>query len=76
LAAKLRSGYSTDRAQLNVLENLQAAGFNINPVFGERNMMGDFVKSMIDGHDDEFKNNNKLLGFTIPGTTETMGIIV
>lgn len=76
LAAKLRSGYSTDRAQLNVLENLQAAGFNIGPVFGQRNMMGDFVKSMIDGHDDEFKNNNKLLGFTIPGTTETMGIII
>lgn len=76
LAAKLRGGYSTDRAQINVLENLQAAGFNINPVFGERNMMGDFVKAMIDGHDDEFKNNNKLLGFTIPGTTETMGIIV
>ena len=76
LAAKLRSGYSTDRAQLNVLENLQAAGFNIGPVFGQRNMMADFVKSMIDGHDDEFKNNNKLFGFTIPGTTETMGIIV
>ena len=76
LAAKLRSGYSTDRAHLNILENLQAAGFNVNPVFGERNMMGDFVKSIVDGHDDEFKNNNKLLGFTIPGTTETMGIIV
>jgi hypothetical protein len=79
LAAKLRGGYSTDRAVIDILDNIQNKGnphININPINGSRNPILDLVSSIIEGHDNEFKNNNTIKAFTIPGTTETMGIVI
>lgn len=79
LAAKLRGGYSTDRAIIDILDNVQGKGnplININPINGNRNPILDLVSSVIEGHDNEFKNNNTIKAFTIPGTTETMGIVI
>ena len=79
LAAKLRSGYSPDRATINIMEKIQNSGnpyININPINGTPNPLLDLVKSVVNGHDEEFRNNNKIAAFTIPMTTETMGIVI
>jgi hypothetical protein len=51
-------GYSTDRAQLNIVEKLEASGISTSPIFGESNNLNALVKSIIDGNTEETDANS------------------
>jgi hypothetical protein len=50
-------GYSQDRAFMNVMERLEAAGVPTGPLYGESNDIGNLIKSIIDGHTEEHDTN-------------------
>jgi hypothetical protein len=53
-----KSGYSPDRAYMNVVQRMENAGISMGPIFGEPNKLNDLVKSIIDGHIDEQDSNS------------------
>lgn len=52
------SGYSQDRALMNISERLEAGGISLAPIFGEDNDIPLLVKSIIDGHIEEMDTNS------------------
>ena len=73
-------GYSTDRAYLNILEKLEAAGVPTGPIYGESNDVTSLVKSIIEGHTEEEDANSfvkiVLYGGTLPGPPIAGGAII
>jgi len=73
LVSDLSSGYSKERAFLNISEKMAAAGIETGPLFGEDNDLMAMVKSIIDGHTEEEDANSfvkiVLKGGVIPGPT-------
>lgn len=71
--ADLSSGYSKERAFLNITERMSNAGIPTGPIFGEDNDLLSAVKSIIDGHTEEEDTNSfvqiVLKGGVIPGPT-------
>jgi len=51
-------GYSTDRAYMNITERLQAAGIDMEPIYGKTNQTHALVKSIIDGNSEEIDTNS------------------
>lgn len=66
-----KSGYSPDRAFMNIVERLQKSDIDTGLIYGEPNKLLDLIKSIVDGEDDErtingfTKSSNKF--FTIVG---------
>lgn len=61
LFAAILPGFSSERATLNVLENLQKLGIPTGPgPDGSDNIMNQFVKSLISGIDSEESENGKV----------------
>ena len=60
LISSLRDGFSADRAYMNAMENLNAAGVDTGDKFGVPSQVGDFVKGIIDGHTKEHDTNAKV----------------
>jgi len=52
------AGYSTDRAYMNVVEKLSAAGVDMEPIYGVENKTHSLVKSVIDGNSEEIDDNS------------------
>lgn len=52
------SGYSQDRALMNISERLEAAGISLAPIYGEDNDIIPLVKSIIDGNMEEMDSNS------------------
>lgn len=52
------SGYSQDRALMNISERLEASGISLSPIFGEDNDIIPLVKSIIDGNMEEIDTNS------------------
>ncbi len=71
--ADLSSGYSKERAFLNISERMSNAGIPTGPLFGEDNDLLSAVKSIIDGHTEEEDTNSfvqiVLKGGVLPGPT-------
>ena len=71
--ADLSSGYSKERAFLNISERMSNAGIPTGPIFGEDNDLLSAVKSIIDGHTEEEDTNSfvqiVLKGGALPGPT-------
>ncbi len=51
-------GYSQDRAALNIMERMEAAGIKLGPIFGVDNNLPKVVKSIIDGNTEELDTNS------------------
>lgn len=64
--ATLRSGYSEDRALMNITQNLESAGVSTQPVFGQPNNLLALSKSIIDGHAKEENTNSKIMSGNLP----------
>jgi len=75
--ADLSSGYSKERAFLNISERMSNAGIPTGPIFGEDNDLLSAVKSIIDGHTEEEDTNSfvqiVLKGGALPGPTGGAG---
>lgn len=71
--ANKSSGYSTDRAFMNISERLQKAGVDIGPIYGEPNKLLSVIKSVVEGHTEEEDTNgfiaagNQFFTFPVPG---------
>lgn len=63
LTSSLRDGFSADRAYMNAMEGLNGAGIDTSDKFGVPSQVGDFVKSIIDGHTKEHDTNAKVSVF-------------
>lgn len=72
-AADLSSGYSKERAFLNITERMSSAGIPTGQLFGEDNDLLTMVKSVLDGHTEEEDANSfvkiVLKGGVLPGPT-------
>jgi hypothetical protein len=65
--SSMLDGYSTTRAKINVLEELQKLGIPTNPMpDGSPNLMNQFISSMIDGIAKEQYENGKVQVFVPP----------
>lgn len=51
-------GYSNDRAYMNIMERLESSGINTGPLYGTENKLPALIKSVIDGHAEEFDTNS------------------
>lgn len=51
-------GYSQDRAFINAIERMEAAGVETGPIFGEENKLPAVIKSIIDGNTEEMDKNS------------------
>jgi hypothetical protein len=60
-------GYSQDRAYINVIERMEAAGIDTGPIFGEENKLPSIIKSMIDGNTEEIDKNSFVKVVLKPG---------
>ncbi len=73
-------GYSQDRAYMNIMNRLEAAGIPTGPIYGESNDIGDLIKSIIDGHTEEEDSNSfikiVLQGGVLPGPPLAGGAII
>jgi len=56
--SELLPGYSNDRAYMNIIERLEASGINTGPIYGTENKLPALIKSIIDGHAEEFDTNS------------------
>lgn len=54
----LLPGYSNDRALINIAQKLETNGITTGPLYGQDNNILSFVKSIIDGHQDEMDENS------------------
>lgn len=54
----LSTGYSQDRAFMNITQKLESSGISTAPIFGEPNNLVSLVKSVIDGHTEEIDANS------------------
>jgi len=68
--ADKQSGYSPERASMNISEKMSSAGINMGPIFGESNNLQTMIKSIMDGHAEEKDAN----GFV--SSTNSLPIIV
>jgi hypothetical protein len=55
-------GYSQDRAYLNIVERLNAAGIPTGPIYGESNDLLSIIKSHVDGDTEERDKNQFIKG--------------
>jgi hypothetical protein len=73
-------GYSQDRAFMNIMNRLEAAGVPTGPLYGDSNDIGNLVKSIIDGHTEEEDTNSfvkiVLQGGVLPGPPLAGGAII
>jgi hypothetical protein len=73
-------GYSQDRAYMNIMNRLEAAGIPTGPLYGDSNDIGGLVKSIIDGHTEEEDTNSfikiVLQGGVLPGPPAVGGAII
>lgn len=60
-------GYSQDRAYINIIERMEAAGINTGPLFGEENKLPSLIKSIIDGNTEEIDTNSFVKVVLKPG---------
>jgi hypothetical protein len=60
-------GYSQDRAFINAIERMEAAGIDTGPIFGEQNSLPSLVKSIIDGNTEEIDKNSFVKVVLKPG---------
>lgn len=60
-------GYSQDRAYINIIERMEAAGINTGPLFGEENKLTSMIKSIIDGNTEEIDKNSFVKVVLKPG---------
>jgi hypothetical protein len=51
-------GYSSDRAYMNIIEKMESAGINTNPIYGSENKLPSVIKSIMDGHSEEMDANS------------------
>jgi hypothetical protein len=51
-------GYSSDRAYMNSVEKMEAAGINMGPIFGTDNKLPSVIKAILDGHSEEMDTNS------------------
>jgi hypothetical protein len=54
----LSTGYSQDRAFMNITQKLESSGISMGPIFGEPNNLVSLVKSVVDGHTEEMDSNS------------------
>jgi hypothetical protein len=54
----LSTGYSQDRAFMNITQKLESSGISMAPIFGEPNNLVSLVKSVVDGHTEEMDANS------------------
>jgi len=73
-------GFSQDRAHMNIMNKLEAAGIPTGPLYGESNDIGNLVKSVVDGYTEEEDANSfikiVLKGGTLPGPPLAGGAII
>lgn len=74
--ADKQSGYSPERASMNISEKMSSAGINMGPIFGESNNLQTLIKSIMDGHSEE-QNTNGFVSSTnsLPVIVPGLGII-
>lgn len=51
-------GYSSDRAYMNIVERMGAAGINLEPLYGTENKLLSVIKAVVDGHSEEMDVNS------------------
>lgn len=51
-------GYSEDRATLNIMERMEAAGISLGPIYGDTNKLVDMVTSIVKGNTEELDSNS------------------
>lgn len=51
-------GYSEDRATLNIMERMEAAGIGLGPIYGDSNKLVDLVASVVKGNSEEIDANS------------------
>jgi hypothetical protein len=51
-------GYSEDRATLNIMERMEAAGIGLGPIYGDSNKLVDIVASVVKGNSEEIDTNS------------------
>ena len=73
-------GFSQDRAFMNIMNKLEAAGVPTGPLYGESNDIGNLVKSVVDGYTEEEDANSfvkiVLKGGTLPGPPLAGGAVI
>lgn len=73
-------GFSQDRAFMNIMNRLEAAGVPTGPLYGDSNNIGDLVKSIVDGYTEEEDANSfvkiVLKGGTLPGPPLAGGAVI
>jgi hypothetical protein len=50
-------GFSSDRAFMNIVERVQAAGINMGPIYGSENKLPALIKGVVDGYSEEVDTN-------------------
>jgi hypothetical protein len=58
LLADTLPGYSSEKAYMNVVNNLTAAGIETGPLYGRDNKLNDVIKSILEGHTQEMDANS------------------
>jgi hypothetical protein len=58
LSDRTLPGYSSDRAYMNIMERMEAAGVNTQPLYGTENKLTSVIKSIMDGHAEEMDTNS------------------
>lgn len=66
IMAEQQSGFSTDRASINIIEGVSAAGIPTEPIFGRENTLPIIFKGIVDGIMKEIDENAYFKGAPKP----------